>query len=75
MAKIQGIEKILLIEEGTQGFNWGSEVAALIHEHSPERKCIRRLAALDALIPSAAQLENDIIVTDAKIETAILELI
>jgi pyruvate/2-oxoglutarate/acetoin dehydrogenase E1 component len=75
LAETQGIEKILLIEEGTQGFNWGSEVAALIHEHSPERKCIRRLAALDALIPSAAQLENDVIVTDAKIETAILELI
>ena len=75
LAETQGIEKILLIEEGTQGFNWGSEVAALIHEHSQERKHIRRLAALDALIPSAAPLENDVIVTDTKIETAILELI
>lgn len=71
----QGIQKILIIEEGTQGFNWGSEVATLIHEHSPERKEIKRLAALDALIPSAVHLENDVIVTDAKIETTILEFI
>lgn len=75
LTEIQGVNKVLIIEEGTQGFNWGSEVAAVIHERSAERKWIRRLAARDTLIPSAAHLENEVIVTDAKIETAILELI
>lgn len=75
IAETRHISNLLIIEEGTQGFNWGSEVAALIHEHAQDRKRIKRLSAHDALIPSATALEKQVIVTEEKIEASILEWI
>lgn len=68
---------ILIVEEGTSGFNWGSELAALLHERKPPTftRQIRRLAAADTLIPCAEHLEKKVLVGEEKIEAAIMELI
>lgn len=67
-------ERLLLIEEGSAGFNWGSEVAALLYEklYTQLKQPIGRLSAEDAIIPCAEVLENKVLVTDDKVEQAIL---
>lgn len=75
IAETKGINNILIVEEGTEGFNWGSEVASVLYESSTGQKIIKRLAAKNSLIPSAVHLENKVIITDEKIENAILELL
>lgn len=66
---------ILIVEEGSSGFNWGSELAAVIYERLlPVLKApIKRLAAQEALIPCAAYLEQKVLVNEEQIESAIME--
>lgn len=68
---------VIVVEEGTAGFNWGSEIAALLYEHAFERlaRPIRRLASDDSIIPSAGKLEDAVLITESKIEQAILEVL
>lgn len=68
---------VLIVEEGTAGFNWGSEIAALLYERSFDKltRSIRRLASEDSIIPSAGQLEDQVLITELKIELAILEML
>lgn len=68
---------VIVVEEGTAGFNWGSEIAALLYEHAFERldRPIRRLASDDNIIPSAGKLEDAVLITESKIEQAILEVL
>lgn len=68
---------ILIIEEGTSGFNWGSEISSLLYEHLFKKlsQPIHRLASDDSIIPSAANLEDAILVTESKIEEAILKVL
>lgn len=68
---------VIVVEEGTAGFNWGSEIAALLYEHAFERldRPIKRLASDDSIIPSAGKLEDAVLVTESKIEQAILEVL
>lgn len=74
---IEPAAPVLLAEEGTIGFNWGSEIAALLYEHAFGKlaKPIRRLASDDSIIPSAANLEDAVLITESKIEKAILEVL
>lgn len=69
--------KVLIVEEGTAGFNWGSEIASLLYEHAFGRltQPLRRLASDDCIIPSAGKLEDAVLVTESKIEKAILEVL
>jgi len=68
---------MLLVEEGTSGFNWGSEIAAMLYEHAFGKfaRPIRRLSSDDSIIPSAAKLEDATLITESKIEKAILEVL
>lgn len=69
--------RVVIVEEGTEGFNWGSEVAAILYEHLHGRlqAPIRRLASADGIIPASQQGEADALVQPAQIEAAILELL
>lgn len=69
--------RVLIVEEGSAGFNWGSEIAALLYERLWRELAapVRRLAADDALIPCAAPLEDAVLLNESKIEAALLELL
>lgn len=77
LAEVNPSRPILIIEEGSAGFNWGSELAAVLYERLlPVLKTpIKRLAAQDALIPCAAHLEQKVLVSEDQIETAIMEVL
>ncbi len=75
--EIKEAKKILIVEDGSEGFNWGSEVACQIYESSffNLEKPVKRLSAKDAIIPCADKLEKEILVTEEKIEKFIMELL
>lgn len=77
MSDLQGIQKILIVEEGCEGFNWGSEVAATLFERltTGKRPVVRRLAAKSMVIPCCEQLEADVLITDHKVEQAVMEML
>ena len=53
VAQVRQAPRVLIVEEGTAGFNWGSEIAALLYEQLLPvlKQPLRRLSADDALIP------------------------
>ncbi|MDZ4202905.1 MAG: transketolase C-terminal domain-containing protein [Gallionella sp.] len=69
-------DRLLICEEGSVGFNWGSEISALLYDklwrnlNAP----IARLAASSQVIPAARHLEAEVLVNTEKIEKAIWEL-
>ncbi len=77
VAQVRKAPQLLFVEEGSAGFNWGSELAAQLYEQlwPVLKQPIRRLAAEDALIPCAAALEDAVLVNEDKIETALLDLL
>lgn len=76
-AEVDASAPILIAEEGSAGFNWGSEVASTLYEVllPALRAPIRRLAAKASVIPCAAHLEDSVLLTEEKIEMAVLDLI
>ena len=70
-------ERVLLVEEGTAGFNWGSEVAALVYHHHARTlaRPIERLASRPTVIPTASHLERQMLPGQAQIEASILRLL
>ena len=69
--------KIIIIEEGTKGFNWGSELAALIYENNFEylSNPILRISSDDDIIPTSSIQEDAMLVSKEKIERAIIQSI
>ncbi len=69
--------RVLIVEEGTAGFNWGSELAALVHQHCAPSlaRPVMRIASDPGVIPTASHLESRVLPSQAKIEQSILELI
>ena len=69
--------KVIVIEEGTEGFNWGSEVAARLYERLFKKllKPIVRIASEDRIIPVAKELEDQALVGPEKTERAIEEML
>ncbi len=74
---IHSASKVLVVEEGTAGFNWGSEISALLYERAFAKLAhpVHRLASADCVIPSAAKLEDEVLITESKIEKTILEVL
>ncbi len=68
--------RLVICEEGSAGFNWGSEVAVLLYDALRGNLLapITRLAAASQAIPAARHLEKEVLVTAEKIENAIWEL-
>jgi pyruvate/2-oxoglutarate/acetoin dehydrogenase E1 component len=75
--ELGGTSHILVVEEGTAGFNWGSELTASLYERTLGRlkRPIRRLAAANTVIPCADALERQVLVTEEKIEQEIMEIL
>ncbi len=67
----------LIVEEGTEGFTWGSEVAAQL-----SAKCfgrlkgpVRRVASRPSVIPCSKTGEESALVSKSDVEAALMELI
>ena len=69
-------ERVLIVEEGTEGFNWGSEVASRLYERAWHRlrHPIRRIASLPRAIPCARHLEDEALITADRIEDEVMEV-
>lgn len=68
---------LLIVEQGTEGFGWASELIARRITAVPRETCppVRILAARAVAIPAAPRLEREIVVTAARIETALMEML
>lgn len=69
--------RVLVVEEGTAGFDWGAEVAAQIYAgtYRTLKAPIARLASKPEIIPTSTAGENAMLVGAADIEAKILELL
>lgn len=74
---VRRADRVLVVEEGTAGFNWGSEIAALVYHHrgGSLAKPLERLASSPAVIPTASHLEQRMLTGRSDIEQAILRLL
>lgn len=67
----------IIVEEGTCGFNWGSELSSILYEAciGHYQKPIFRLSSKKKAIPAAKHKENDVLVSQELIEKTILDLL
>jgi pyruvate/2-oxoglutarate/acetoin dehydrogenase E1 component len=68
---------VLVVEEGTEGYSWGSEVAASITDHvfRDLKAPVKRVASKAAVIPCSETGEKGVLVGRPQIEAALLDLI
>jgi pyruvate/2-oxoglutarate/acetoin dehydrogenase E1 component len=68
---------VIIVEEGTEGFNWGSEVSALIYDQLWQKlkTPIRRLSSKSDIIPTSFELEEKMLVSSNDIREAIFKII
>jgi len=69
--------RVLVVEEGTAGFDWGAEVATQIYAgaYRALKAPIARLASRPEIIPTSTVGENAMLVGAGDIEAKILELV
>jgi pyruvate/2-oxoglutarate/acetoin dehydrogenase E1 component len=69
--------RVLVVEESPAAFGWGAEVAAAVYERLGDRLLapVRRLGAAPTVIPAAKPLEDQVLIGEAALEAAILELL
>jgi pyruvate/2-oxoglutarate/acetoin dehydrogenase E1 component len=72
----RGIGRILVIEEGSTLFGWTSEVTTALYEaHAGKLDGpILRLGAANSIIPASKPLEEQILVSEEKIMSAVVEV-
>jgi 2-oxoisovalerate dehydrogenase E1 component len=70
-ARVAG--NVLVVEEGSANFGWGSEVAYQLSQVLPEVR-VRRIGAKPVPIPSARELENNVLVGQREIIDALKSL-
>ena len=70
-------KKVIIAEEGSVGFNWGSEMAAVIYENQLPvlQKPIERISSYHDIIPAAKHLEQEYIVNKKTILDTIFKII
>lgn len=66
--------KVLIVEEGSANFGWGSELAYQLSQIVPDAK-INRIGARSVPIPSTRELEEDILVGKQDIINALCRLV
>lgn len=71
---VEECPRVLVVEEGTEGFNWGAEVAAQLYTNTGGL-IVRRLASAGTIIPAARHLESDLLPSVESIEKAIVSLV
>lgn len=69
--------RVIIAEEGTGGFNWGSEIAAMIYERLFGKLLapIQRVCSAEAVIPAAQRLEDEVLINAGKIEQAVMRVL
>jgi pyruvate/2-oxoglutarate/acetoin dehydrogenase E1 component len=68
--------RLLIVEESQAAFGWGAEVAAQVQGAlGGQGLTVRRLGAQPTVIPAAKALEEQVLVSEAGIEAAILALL
>ncbi len=73
----RGAGRVVLVEEGSAEFGWGSAFAARIYDTlgGGLKAPIRRVGALPTVIPAARHLEEEVLVSRARILSALLEIL
>ena len=69
--------RVLVVEESQAAFGWGAEVAAQLYAHLGNRLAVpvQRIGAAPTVIPAAKALEDQVLVSEAAVERAIIELL
>lgn len=69
--------RVVVAEEGCLQWGWGAEIAARMHESlfGRLRTAVRRVGAVDIVIPAARTLERAVLPTDTDIENAVFEVL
>ncbi len=72
---VQETGRVVIVEEGTEPFGWGAEVAARIYEATGNvlKVPVRRVGAANTVIPAAKALEDMVLVSQQSIQNATLE--
>jgi pyruvate/2-oxoglutarate/acetoin dehydrogenase E1 component len=65
--------RVVVVEEGTRAFGWDAEVAATLAAEVALETPVRRVAALDTVIPAARELERLVLPSTQAVEDAIYE--
>jgi pyruvate/2-oxoglutarate/acetoin dehydrogenase E1 component len=67
--------RAIVVEEGTQGFDWGAEVSARLHEalFGKLDRPVRRLASRPEIIPTSKDGETAMLISADDIEAAVYE--
>ena len=67
--------RVVIAEEGTEGFNWGSEVASLLYDRLWGKldRPITRLATANSILPAAREMEAQALVSADALRNALLE--
>lgn len=75
-AMTEGIRKILVIEEASPMFGWSSEVSTALYEaHAGKLDGpILRIGAANSVIPASKPLEEQVLVSEEKILSAVFEV-
>ncbi|WP_067178591.1 alpha-ketoacid dehydrogenase subunit beta [Microtetraspora niveoalba] len=74
-AGLRAARAVLVVEEGTEGGTWGSEVAHRIHRlmWRELRRPVVQISSADSVIPAATHLESRVLVQESAIYDAVLE--
>jgi pyruvate/2-oxoglutarate/acetoin dehydrogenase E1 component len=69
--------RVVVAEEGSLHWGWGAEISARVQESlfGRLRAAVRRVGAVDIVIPAARSLERAVLPTDTDIENAIFEVL
>lgn len=69
--------RIIIVEEGAGPFGWSAEVATQIYENASSAliRPIKRITALDSIIPASKQLEDHVLPNSHLIESAMEEML
>jgi len=70
---VRAARKVLIVEEGSANFGWGSELAYQLSQLVPN-VLIKRIGAKPVPIPSTRELETDVLVDKADIIKALQDL-
>jgi len=68
---------VIIVEEGTESFNWGSEVSSIIYTQLWQklRNPIQRLSSESDIIPTSSELEDKMLISSNDIKEAIFKFI
>lgn len=72
-ASVASTRNVLVVEEGTEGWSWGSEIASKLSQRffAELRQPVSTLASAAAVIPSSKELEAAMLTTEGAIEEAV----